>query len=319
MEAGVEVKPRSGRGHNGHPSLELYLSREVFATGKRLSGVVVLRLSKPFHIHSLNVSVQGTERPVGVSLAHALRGNTDFFERDLLLSGALNPRLRSDRVSLLWNGALGRYTGRTLSVGEHTYPFTISLPASLPPSYEGRAGKIEYRVTARLQPTIGPATRVSRTVSVLFVPRLHRGRPVALSYPTADGTVHSTDINVNIELPDRMVAMGDTVEGKFTISNPHQVAIPHVTASLDVCEWVRLAVDKEIQRERVDLVVIKPEDQSASSIEGTFTLRVPKSASPSIEGTALSVVWLLKLTLETDPPIEFKTPITVYTPIVWES
>lgn len=315
MEAGVEVKKAGRRARNGVPSLELYLSRDVFSTGRRLSGVVVLHLSKPINIHSLSVSVNGTERPVGVSLARALRGSTDFFERDLLLTGALNPRLRSDRVSLLWNGALGRYTGRTLSAGEHTYPFTISLPASLPPSYEGRAGKIEYRVTARLQSTIGPATKVSRVVSVIFIPRLHRSRPVALSYPSADGAVHSTDIDVNIELPDRMVAMGNNVQGKFSISNPHGVAIPHVSASLDVCEWVRLAVDKEIQRERVDLAVIKSENQSASSIEGTFSLRVPKSTPPSIEGTAISVIWLLKLTLETDPPIEFKTPITVYKPM----
>lgn len=315
MEAGVGLKSEGVRGGNGVPALELHLSREVFATGRRLSGVVVMRLSKPVNIRSLNVSVEGVELPTGGSLVRALGKGGTFFEREILLSGALQPRLASDRVSLVWNGVLGRYTGRTLSAGEHTYPFSISLPASLPPSYEGRAGKIEYKVTARLKPAVGRATKVVRTAPVVFVPRMHRGRPVALSYPTADGTVHSTEINMGIELPERMVAMGDNVEGRFTISNPHGMVIPRVTVSLDVCEWLRLSVDREIQRDRVDIAVIKPEDPEALSIESTFALRVPRSASPSIEGTAISVVWLLKLALETDPPIEFKTPITVYTPL----
>ena len=315
MEVSVKIKPANGRAANPTPSLELHLSRDTFATGRRCSGVVVLHLSKPVNIRSLGVSVSGTERPAGVSLARALRRSDAFFDREMLLSGALQPRLASDRMSLLWNAVLGRYTGRRLSAGDHTYPFSIPLPASLPPSYNGRAGKIEYRVTARLQLAVGRVTKVSTIVPVVFVPRLHRGRPVALSYPTADGTVHSTEINMNIELPERMVVMGETVEGSFAISNPHGVAVGHVTVSLEVCEWVRRAVDKEIHRDRVDFAIVKPADPSASSIEATFALRVPKSASSSIEGTAISVIWLLKLTLETDPPIEFKTPITVYAPV----
>ncbi len=316
MEAGVEtVKPINGHVRNGAPVVELHLCREVFYTGRRLSGVVVLRLSKPVDVRSLTVSVAGDEKPTGAALARALNRGGAFFDRELLLSGALQPRLASDRVSLVWNSVLGRYKGRTLAAGEHTYPFSISLPASLPPSYEGTAGKIEYRATARLLLATGRTIRDSRVIPVVFVPRLHRGRPVAVSYPTADGAVHSTEIEVNIELPDRMVAMGETVQGRMSISNPHGITIPHITASLEVCEWVRLAVDREIQRERVDVAVIKPRIAEASHIEAEFSLRAPKTAPPSIEGTAISVIWLLKLTLDTDPPIEFKTPIVVYSPV----
>lgn len=314
MEAGVKIAQHS-YARNGTPALELHLCREVFYTGRRLSGVAVLRLAKPEHVRSLTVSVTGNENPTGSSLARALRRGGAFFDRELLLSGALQPRLRSDRLSLLWNSMLGRYKGRTLAAGEHTYPFTIALPASLPPSYEGRAGKIEYRVTARLQLATGRVVRHSLAIPVVFVPRLNRGRPVAVSYPTADGAVHSTEIEMNIELPDRMAAMGECVQGRLSISNPHEVAIPRITASLEVCEWVRLAVDREIQRERVDVAAIRLKDPTAAAIEAAFSLRVPKTAPPSIEGAAISVIWLLKLTLAIDPPIEFKTPIVVYTPV----
>lgn len=300
---------------NGSPLLELHLGREVFATGQRLSGVVLLRLPKSMNTRSLSVSVTGMERPAGTPLVRAFVRSGAFFEREQLLSGALTPRLISDRASLLWNALLQRNTGRTLSAGEHTYPFSITLPASLPASYEGRAGKIDYRVTARLQPILGRAVTVWQTVPVVFVPRMHRGRPVALSSPAADGAVHPTETSMTIELPEQAVAMGDKVEGRFAIANPRGLDIPRVTASLEVCEWVRLAVDKEIERHRVDEAVITPEDPSGSSVEAAFSLQLPESAPPSIDGTAISVIWLLKLTLDTDPPTEFKTPITVYQPV----
>jgi len=314
MESRACVKRVNG--HGGAPLVELHLSRDVFATGRRLSGVVVVRLSRPTNIRSLIVSVSGVEVPTGAALVRALRRSGSFFDRDMLLSGAIQPRLASDRMSLLWNAILGRYTGRRLSPGEHTYPFSIPLPASLPPSYEGRAGRIDYRVSARLQLAIGRVIKATAPVPVVFVPRMHRGRPVALSYPTADGTVHSTEISVSLEMPQRTVALGDELEGRFIVNNPQGVEVPRVTVGLELCEWVRLSVEKEIQRERVDMYVIKPEDTKASSFEAAFKLRVPKSASPTVEGTAISVIWLLKLTLETNPPLEFKTPITVYAPTI---
>lgn len=313
---GAQVKVSAAKEHKADlsPSLELYLSRDTFSTGKRLSGVVVLRLARPINIRSLLVSVTGVERPAGASLARTFRKYSPFFTREQLFSGALEPRLASERASLIWNAILGRYTGRTLCAGEHTYPFSIPLPASLPPSYDGRAGKIQYRVTARLQPTIGRATKASKTVRIMFIPRL-RGRPVALGYPAADGTVQSTDINVTIDLDERMVSMGEVVSGRFSITNPNAMAIPKITASLEVCEWVRLAVEKEIQRDRVDIAIIVPEEPSATFIQAPFRLRLPKTAPPTIEGSVVSVIWLLKITLQTEPTIEFKTPVTVYLPV----
>lgn len=312
MESRNNHVPVNGVVANGSPLLELHLGREVFTTGNRLSGVVLLRLAKDVHIRSLSVSVTGMERPAGAPLVHAFRRSGAFFGRELLLSGALKPRLISDRASLVWNAVLQRNRGRTLSAGEHTYPFSITLPASLPASYDGKAGKIDYRVTARLQPALGRAVTVWGAVPVAFVPRMHRGRPVALSSRTADGAAHSTETSMTIELPEQAVAMGGRVEGRFAIANPRGLEIPRVTASLEVCEWVRLAVDREIERHRVDEVVVKPEDPTSSSVEAAFALQLPEHAPPSIDGTAISVIWLLKLTLDTDPPTEFKTPITVY-------
>ncbi len=94
-------------------------------------------------------------------------------------------RFASERVAQLWNAFLGRDAGRKLSAGEHTYPFSISLPASLPPSYEGTAGRIDYRVSARVLYPTGGSLKVHKDVPVVYVPRAQRGRPIALSYPGA--------------------------------------------------------------------------------------------------------------------------------------
>lgn len=308
-EAGMEADQRKNT-----PALEIHLSRDVLATGRRLSGVVVFRLARPTGIRSLTLSVTGRETPAGASLTRALRGTTAFFEREVLLSGMEQPRLTSERVSQLWNAFLGRDQGRTLSAGEHSYPFSIPLPASLPPSYSGRAGRIEYRVTARVEFPLGHSQRTSVEVPVVFVPRAQRGRPVALSYPNQGGSVHSGGVSVNLELARRTVELGQTIRGKFAIGNLSQAEPASATVSLEVCEWVRLAGDRELQRTQADSTQLKLSGHDAEKVESDFELRVPDDAPPSVEGTAISVIWLLKLYLDTSPPLELKTPLTVYAP-----
>ncbi len=309
------TRPSSRAAGGARPTLELHLSRDVFATGRRLSGVVVFRLGRPANIHSLVVSVTGCEKPAAASVARALRRRTSFFHREFLLSGRDQPRLFSDRVSQLWNQILARDTGHRLSEGDHTYPFSITLPASLPPSYEGRAGRIDYRVAARVQYPAGGRLSIFTEVPVVFVPRAQRTRPVALSYPTADGTVHSAETRVSIELPQRSVEMGRSIAGRFRIENPQRVHIGAIDVALEMCEWVRLTQERELHRDGVDLCHVAPQDPTAPTIEGEFELRVPESGSPTIEGTAISVIWLLKLSVDTEPPIEVKTPVTVYAPV----
>jgi len=293
-------------------SLELHLSRSVFATGRHLSGVVVFRVSKPTSIRALTVTIDGRESPIGRSLTRTLRGTSSFFDREALLSGMEEPRFTSERVSQLWNAFLRRDTPRILSPGEHMYPFSLALPASLPPSYSGRAGRIAYTVTARVRYPVGRSLRVSQDVSVAFVPRAHRGRPIALSYPSAGGTVHAGEVNVSLELSRRSVELGNKLRGTFSISNPKQVDITEITVSLEICEWVRLTSDKELHRQMADSRCIRPTDPTAKLIEADFELTVPRDASPTVEGTAISVIWLLKLSINTAPPLELKTPIAVF-------
>jgi hypothetical protein len=299
----------------GSAVLELHLSQNVFAAGQHLSGVVVFRLPKLTHIRSLTINVTGQEAPAGTALARTLRRASPFFERDELLSGMGERRFTSERVSQFWNAFLGRDLGRTLSAGEHIYPFSIPLPASLPGTYDGKAGRITYTIAARAQFPMGRAVRAASDVQVRFVPRAQRGRPVALSYPNTNGTTHESEVGVDLQLPDRAIPLGEVLSGRFTISNPQRARITEMIATLETCEWIRSGSGKKIQRTGMDTVTIAPEDPEAAVMEYGFELKAPADAPPTLEGTAISVIWLLKLNLDTSPPLELKTPITVYAPL----
>lgn len=296
-------------------SLNLYLGRNKFATGRNLSGVVVFRSNKPAKIRSLMVSVIGVEEPEEIQNCKKTASKTSFFRRDVLLSGCELPRLISDRIALYWNSFLGRNNGRVLSVGEHTYPFSIPLPASIPPSYNGSAGTIEYKVIAKVQYVLGGSQQVSKIASVVFVPRILRGRPMAISYPNTSGTVHDSEVKINLELPQHSIELGSTICGHFSILNPNSVDIPEAKISLEYCEWVKCMSEKGMQRNCADICVVKLNEPRADKIESDFTLSVPDDVPPSIEGTAISVMWMLKLNLGTNPPVEFKTSLVVYAPV----
>lgn len=293
--------------------LDLKVSGSACAAGKQLSGVVVFHLAKPTGISAITVSLSGKETPAGASLSRSLRRTSSFFSRELLLSGMQQPRFTHERLSQMWNAFLGRDHGRTLSPGYHTYPFSIPLPASLPPSYHGLAGQVAYTVTVRVHFPLRRVLRVSRDVEVVAVPRAQRTTPIALTYPTSDGSVHANEVSVNIELPGRAVSRGTCVAGRISVKNPKRVPVRKIEMSLENCQWVRLASDRELRRQTVDHKIIRPEQSEADRFETQFELNVPEDAAPTVEGTTISVLWLLRMRLDTDPAVEFKTPLFVYT------
>ncbi|MCL5102919.1 MAG: hypothetical protein M1133_02225 [Armatimonadetes bacterium] len=293
------------------PSLELHLSRSVFTAGRQLSGIVVFRLSRPTNIRALVVSVAGREVASGPLLRGAIHRPTWFFQREVLLSGREQPRFTSERISQYWNAFLGRDRCRALSTGEHTYPFSIPLPASLPPSFKGKAGTIDYIVAARVQFPMGRSVQVATEASVGLVRRAPSAVPVSLS--SESGEVSSAeDVNVAMDIPSGGAELGKPLSLRFTITNPGQVPIERIMVSLEVNEEVRAGTRKELEGRCVDFRIVKPEDPNAALMDVSLELIVPRNASPTVESAAVSVVWFLKLHLSTTPSMEFKMPVMVY-------
>ncbi|MGC8861433.1 MAG: hypothetical protein ACP5R5_01515 [Armatimonadota bacterium] len=314
MSIETDLRQVSSCSRGGRISLELTLSRDVFSTAQRLSGVVVLRLKKPTNLWSLSISVEGRETPAWAGLSRALRGGTLFFSREVLLTGMEQPRATSERIGWFWNAFLGRDTGRRLTVGEHIYPFSIPLPASLPPTYRGRAGAIDYTVCARLRLGIGRVLRAARSAALVSPPCAGRTQPVALSYPTADGNVHTACVSASLQLPGRTVALGGKIAGRFALANAGRTPIRRVSVFLECCEWLQRGSRKQMYRRIADQYILDPADPRVQAVEAEFELAAPRDAPPTVEGSAISVIWLLKLRIDAEPPIELKTPVTAYEP-----
>ncbi len=130
--------------------------------------------------------------------------------------------------------------------------------------------------------------------------------------------MHESEITVGLSLPRSSVKLGGAISGRFTIENPRLVDIAQARVSLDRCEWVRLGSSK-VDRQCVSSLTITPKEPGSPRVQADFDLSVPAGAPPTVEGTAISVIWLLRLCLDTTPPIELKTPVTVFAPAEeWE-
>lgn len=294
------------------PRLEIRLSRPGCEAGGRLSGIVVFRLRKAVGIRSLTISISGRETPAGKSLKRSLRRTVSFFDREFLLSGTLGPRFTHERISQIWNALLARDHGRMLSPGEHVYPFSIQLPTSLPPSYNGNAGRIWYVVTARASFPVRMPMRAAAEVQMRTAPKQQRAAPVAVTYPNSSGSVHANEVSVNLQIAKRSARLGETVSGAFKVNNPRRALIREALIELENCEWVRLAGETEMSRNVAARHRALPDAGDAEVFAGEFELALPQDAPPSVEGTTISVIWLLRMKLDTDPPIEFKMPLFVY-------
>ena len=293
---------------------ELSLSRNVFARGRQLSGVVLLRLARPVNIKAIMVSVTGGEFVPGGRLAGSIRTGTAFFRREVLLSGRDRPRLISERLSQYWKAFLKREQYRTLSAGEHTYPFTVSLPASLPPSCEGRAGRVTYYVTARVKFPLGRAFQVTAETPVAFSARDLPDEPFSLSHSSVYSGAHATGADMTVDLPSRSFDLGSNLIGTLTIMNPRRARMESITLSLDVCDGARIESRAGVVEKSVQTVTIVPDDPSSPEIKADLDLWIPSDAPPSVEGKMVLVTWSLNIQVEACPPMDLRVPVIVRLP-----
>ncbi len=299
--------------------LHLDLANSIYASGQPLFGVVRISHETPVNIRSITVEMYGLEAPTNPSMTERMIVKPQpFFEREVLLSGKHSPTRFAEKTSLFWNEFLKRDHGHSLASGEHIYPFAIGLLASLPPSYNGKSGTIEYRVRATVTSMLGKRTVVETTVPIVAIPRHQTKTPVAINYSKAERKIEDVGMDLVVELPQQNVALGDNVHGKFRIHNPAGEHVDKVKVSLEKSEWVMQPVTKELVRDTMESVDISSSEPASTIIEGDFSLCVPRHSVPTVQGMAISVVWLLKITVDADPPMDFKAPITVYSPMDME-
>lgn len=304
-------KRLDGDQKNTGPSLELFATRNAFAAGALLTGIIVLRSERPLSLFRLKVLVEGLEIPE-CGILRKFRNQPLFFAREWFVSGIRAPLTTYERLSFFWNCFLGRIRGKNISAGEHIYPFAVHLPSSLPPSYSGSAGAVEYRVTAQLQRILARPVNVSRVVNVVSVPRVEPVQPLVLVYPSRQGVAKKLPLKVNLEVENPQVSVGGKIRGRFEISNVERVPIREVSATLEVYEWLRGVGTGKTGHMIADRFSMASEVLQNDHISCEFEMQVPSDAAPTVEGTVIRVSWILRLLVESEPPVELKAPLRVF-------
>ncbi len=321
MATGTGLRTRVSLG-DAASHLEMRLSRKVFVAGGQMSGVVVLKLAKQIDIRSLVVTVKGVEISPGIRIRGIKYAPKSFFQRDVLLSGRDQPRFKSDRIAQYWNAFLMRDTCRVLSAGEYAYPFSVALPTSLPPSCEGKTGRIVYSIAACLQFPLGRAQQIFFEVPVAFASLELENEGFSLSHSAVYGGKHATGADISVSLPSRGFALGTSIRGQITLSNPRKVEMKCMTVSLNVCDGSRSSgksvagrAKGELDLRCVDSMVITPENPSDCLITSDFEVAIPSDAPPSVEGTSMFVAWSLGVSVDSCPPLEIQVPVIVHLPV----
>ncbi|MDH7602965.1 MAG: hypothetical protein QHI38_12530 [Armatimonadota bacterium] len=312
MSTTEQIREHRRAAANRTCALELVSTRGVFCAGDLLTGIVVLRAARPIANALLRVSVRGTEQPAQGADRKGSPQAAVFFVREKLLSGVEPPRAALERLSVIWNAFLGRTKKRTIAAGEHIYPFAVSLPASLPPSYSGSAGKIVYVVRAELSGAFRRSLTVEQFVEVSSGVRIKGASSAAVREMAAvcqDGRPSPT---ARLEIENAVAELGSEIRGRFVVANSgEQPGSKSVSISLELSECVRGSQGALAVRRRVDQTVVQVPSSGSDSVEGDFRLRIPADAPPTVEAASISVSWEIRLHLDGEPPVEMSCPIKV--------
>jgi len=114
--------------------------RLYWSAGERIEGNIYFQLVKPKMVNSVTITLSGKASvrwPKQQSLT--LPRNRRYFNGSSIIF--------SDMTYYLYGES---NASREMQAGQHQYPFSIQLPASIASSFEGSCGHIRYTLTARI-------------------------------------------------------------------------------------------------------------------------------------------------------------------------
>lgn len=248
------------------PRVRLRTRSEVIA-GQPIDAVVLLRTKRQVPIESLDAVLIGDE----------------VFRR----SGGR-------RVLLQQHARLSGPT--TLPKGGYEYPCFFELPEWVPPSHEGQAVRIAYRVGVHVSISWWPDRRTFFGIKVVQPPAgggHPPGRPVRLISRPA-GMV-GTEPYAELSLGSDCVAPGKMLAGAVALGNVRFNRYEGVTLSLMAREVLKSGGQAGVAaRYSLRLKLSQP----AEGEPIPFTMRIPWGLTPSFERPSWALVWALEVRVQ---------------------
>jgi hypothetical protein len=174
--------------------ISLNLEKKTYFPGDRIQGFVTVSTDEYFECNRVVLSVKGQER------SRVVRGSGD--NRRVYLE---KKQHIDERIELV--GAT------SMQAGDTTIPFSFVLPVNIPHSFQGRYGKVEYKLEAKVEVSwaIDPKTRKKVAVG-----RKHE-MPIAHSVST---NLDDDDARLlSVQLSSDVIHLGSDYPIKLMVSS----------------------------------------------------------------------------------------------------
>tara|TARA_B100000315_G_scaffold243144_1_gene266196 strand:+ start:85 stop:918 length:834 start_codon:yes stop_codon:yes gene_type:complete len=181
----------------------------------------------------------------------------------------------------------------------------LSLPPDAPPTVNGDAADITWRVQAAVD--VAGARDIHQHHDVLVLSRVPERSPPETAEKTYD---HCT---LSLSLSSTTVEEGETLEGRFRVEVRQNLSVQGIRVELECQEKAK---DKEVWIVKDPVLLRNREDLAAGQIlEWPIRLHVPRHRLPSTEVHDTLVVWRVKGILDRHSRLDLdvEQKISVYT------
>lgn len=194
------------------PKTRIILDSEgPFLNGDNISGQVVIDVKKEYNVRAIKVYFCGgvnTEEQSHNAEGHTDRDKRDYVKLKLVLMEPMDNKLLP---------------------GKYNFPFSFVIPMHLPPTYQGKYGKISYDVRARVEKVKWVDTYEITPVSVS--PIVDSNRYTSLMEPVTSnchgrvGWLLFGDLSFNATISKSFIVKGDVLSINVEVEKDKHVGV----------------------------------------------------------------------------------------------
>ncbi len=236
------------------PKIRLRVPNEI-RPGEMFDTVVLLDCRREVEVQHVDVVLEATE-----SIVASSSSDTRAPRRTLLNLGA---RLCAERL---------------LDRGETALALRIPLPDNAPPSYRGRAARIDYELRVHVALQWWPDSRAAFEIDVV-PPKVESPPVVPGLYSSDPNGPRAKEAHAELSLASQWTRAGDIVSGAFALSNVRDNRYSEVKVGL---VGIEKYFDTEQQHESMRYRTRVSADAALEGEMIPFRFRVPDDAVPDI-------------------------------------
>nr|XP_033323413.1 arrestin domain-containing protein 17-like isoform X2 [Megalopta genalis] len=310
MGTGAELSATAALAESiGFQNIDIVLDvpQQVYYSGQRVSGHVLLNVSEPVIVLGIRLKYKGEAQVYFTDRSAGIRRKFSAFENYLhvetyLAGGKYGGPVRSGiatrSLGVGTNGFSSRVDGKEKStITGGVYPFSLTLPENLPCSFEGRYGRVRYSIRALLDVTT--IYRFSTNIipfTVAPILDLNRDPLAVLPLHIQQSKVYlgqTEPISISMSLPVHGYVPGQTIPIMIVLTNPTAIVIRKIRVVFKKAVTYH-STEKFRKHKEIVVEVEQPVNKESHSYDITFDVpAVPPTGM--IHCSIIDVLYTLKV------------------------